>query len=256
MWVPQSNLAPNTVQLLLQVPEVSADPHDKSTAVTWADVSTTSVPLRTTTTKLSGHCVLATGVRVVCNGRRSDNKLNVVALGRVVVNTSNPSAVYTPTLTVLSRLQNWLHKVSVTHPEMWPAALSASLHLAMSSASLSSLLRFVLSVVGVDGDLAGDDDVVTPGVWQQSLTGDVTLAVRSALATIKVHTRLYSGVNGRCCRACEPLQRAACSCIMGAHPLLSTGVQQPCDPVWPTVCMLCVSGVCAGGGARGGGAGR
>jgi hypothetical protein len=55
--------------------------------------------------QVSCHSLVATALRIELHGRRSDNKLNVVALGNVVVTKPNPAALYTPTLGVLGDLQ-------------------------------------------------------------------------------------------------------------------------------------------------------
>ncbi len=179
---------PLSVDLELQVPMGSADPLAVDSTTGWVDVCSASIPLRESVTKLSTHCVFATGVRLTFLGRRADNKLNVVALNNVVVLRPNASSVYTPTLSVLADLQQWLLKVSRTHSRLWAAAVAASLQLGMSSASLVSLLRVLLSVVAIDGGVPAteDDTAIAASVWADPLPEAVVAEVNSATAVIKV----------------------------------------------------------------------
>ncbi len=130
----QNNLAPSAVSVSLRhapTEGVSEDSEDN-----WTEVAEAAVPLGANTTKVcdrmppclgppgcsgtallhsvcawvfglqvSCHNLVATALRIELHGRRSDNKLNVVALGNVVVTKPNPAALYTPTLGVLGDLQ-------------------------------------------------------------------------------------------------------------------------------------------------------
>ena len=134
----QNNLAPSAVSVSLRhapTEGVAEDSEDN-----WTEVAEAAVPLGANTTKVcvtecclaldhlavaglpcftlcvhgvlfalglqvSCHNLVATALRIELHGRRSDNKLNVVALGNVVVTKPNPAALYTPTLGVLGDLQ-------------------------------------------------------------------------------------------------------------------------------------------------------
>ena len=181
----QSHLAPASVDLLLQIPDTYAEAAGETT---WESVGSAVVSKRATVTRLSGHGVLATGAQLRFHGRRADNKLNVVAVGKVAVTTPNPCAVYSSSLDVLSSLQQWLYGVALKHRTVWPDAMATSLRLALCTGSLSALLRVSLNLLALDGCECVDVDAVavSTDVWSEPLPATLSESVTWATQALKV----------------------------------------------------------------------
>ena len=79
----------------------------------WLLVSKTATAEAPLKTKVSANCTLAGGIRLQFSGTRSSNTSNSVGIRSLSVCSPNEAAIWTPTLTLLDDLQEWLKQVCV-----------------------------------------------------------------------------------------------------------------------------------------------
>lgn len=78
----------------------------------WLLVSKTATAEAPLKTKVSANCTVAGGIRLQFSGTRSSNTSNSVGIRLLNVCCPNEAAIWTPTLTLLDELQEWLKQVS------------------------------------------------------------------------------------------------------------------------------------------------
>lgn len=98
------------------------------------------------------HLATAGQVRLIFGRYHSANKEHKYGVSRLQLRHPSPAALYTPVLSLVRQLQQFMETAGSTSPDLASAGLWGSLRLGLASGSLAALLRFAVTTLKANDD--------------------------------------------------------------------------------------------------------